>query len=334
MEKRGLVLTFVSVFLSVMLINIVSAQFYGGFSLSNMLNSIDPSTMILGTIFIISFALLNFSLSKFFRGNAGIAGIVAFAVSLLIVWGINQTGFDYSGLFYNIFFFIPEDLLYTLIPFLLLGLIIYGFFKLGPGETLAILGGFLLAISFTELVYEKGLVGSIGAILLGFGLWRMLRKKKPGLADNISSRASYTGKRTLEGAKTAGRFAQDRWKQRQEKQAYARDRRAAEKENYTRDRAAAEKENAQIQAQQEKKQLLLEDKRKNQLLLEDKRKKDREINDLRKKHFKYRRAAEGIVKKVGHIPKKGTPEYKKWKNYTNAVETIEKMAKKRGEKLF
>ena len=182
MEKRGLTLTFVSVFLSLMLVNIVSAQFYDRFSLSNILNSIDPSTMVLGTIFIISFALLNFSLSRFFRGNAGIAGIVAFSISLLIVWGINRTGFDYSSLFYNIFFFIPEDLLYTLVPFILLGLIIYGFVKLGLGETLAILGGFLLAIViFTDLVYEKGLIIGIGTILFVIGIW-LWNKKKSGVS--------------------------------------------------------------------------------------------------------------------------------------------------------
>tara|TARA_Y100000031_G_scaffold150444_1_gene189841 strand:+ start:1763 stop:2407 length:645 start_codon:yes stop_codon:yes gene_type:complete len=180
MEKRSLVLSFFSVFLGIMLINIVSAQFYGGFSLSNMLNSVDPSTMVLGTIFIISFAFLNFSLSRFFKGSEGIAGVVAFSISLLITWGINRTGFDYSSLFYDIFFFIPEDLLYTLMPFVLLGLIIFGIVKLKSfGKVFAILGGFLLAIViFTDLVYEKGIVGTIGAIFLVVGLWLMFRKKK------------------------------------------------------------------------------------------------------------------------------------------------------------
>ena len=52
MQKRGLMFAFTSIFL-VAMINFVSAQFYGGFSLSDILSSIDSSTMILGIVFIV-----------------------------------------------------------------------------------------------------------------------------------------------------------------------------------------------------------------------------------------------------------------------------------------
>jgi len=305
MEKRGLVLTFISVFLSLMLVNIVSAQFYGGFSLSNMLNSVDPSTMILGTIFIISFAFLNFSLSKFFRGNAGIAGIVAFSISLLITWGINRTGFDYSSLFFNIFFFIPEDLLYTLVPFILLGLIILGVVKIGFGETLAILGGFLLLITiFTDLVYESGLVGTIGAVLLILGGWLWARKKKPGLDSRIGSGISNV---------------KGKW-------SYARDRKAAEKEDYERSREK-QKASDNIERRKQEERIRGEEgqkQAKEKREINEQRDKLKEINGLERKKQKYINYINKLIKSLGgHVPKKGTPPYRNWKIANNEVSKLD-----------
>ena len=63
------------------------------------------------------------------------------------------------------------------------------------------------------------------------------------------------------------------------------------------------------------------------------RQRQRTKRELQGKYNQYRYAAEAIVKKVGHIPAKGTPEYKQWKNYTNAVKTVERMAAKQGFRL-
>ena len=86
--------------LGIILINFVSAYYgsYSNFSFSDFLNEVDSETMLLGVVFILSFALLNYSLSKFFKDKNGepnrvIVGVVSFAISLLITWGVNKTDF-------------------------------------------------------------------------------------------------------------------------------------------------------------------------------------------------------------------------------------------------
>lgn len=183
MQRRGLSLSFISAVFGIFLMNFVSAQFYGGFGLSNILDSIDPSTMILGLIFIIAFALLNYSLSRVFRDNKAIGSIIAFAVSIGIIYGINRTGLDFEGFFYGIGF--SSGILYTIIPFLLIAGIIFLVIRFSFGAMFATVGGFLLLVSFTDLVYEKGFIIVIGTILLLIGLW-MKHKKKYGLGNNYS----------------------------------------------------------------------------------------------------------------------------------------------------
>jgi len=147
--------------LGLCLINLVSA-----YSLGDLLGDIESSTMILGAIFIVSFALLNFALSRFFKDKYGepnrvTAGIVAFVISLLITWGINKTGFDIEGLFYDIG--ISSDLLYTALPILIIGGIIVLIWKFAK-ESLFILGGLSILASF--FVYEKIIFIVVGTILI------------------------------------------------------------------------------------------------------------------------------------------------------------------------
>ncbi len=83
----------------------VSAQYYWGGSdrltLSDLLNMIDAQTMIIVIVFIVSFALLFFSLSKIFKGQKAIAGIVAFALAFLITYSINKMDLDLENLLYD-----------------------------------------------------------------------------------------------------------------------------------------------------------------------------------------------------------------------------------------
>ena len=74
----------------------------GTLSFSDILNSIPSSTIILGTIFIIVFAMLFFSLSKMFRGEKTIAGIVSVALALLITYGVDRSGYDFEALFQSL----------------------------------------------------------------------------------------------------------------------------------------------------------------------------------------------------------------------------------------
>ena len=167
--KKSLVIPIITL----SLINFASAYYgsYSSFSLSDLLNSIDSSTMILGAVFIISFALVNFALVRAFRDNKATAGIVSFAVSLLITYEINRRGFDFEGLFYGIG--ISEGFLFTLLPFVLLAGVIYLGTResIGFGITLIGVGSLLIIISFTDLVYAKGVAIFLGIILIGIGLY-------------------------------------------------------------------------------------------------------------------------------------------------------------------
>jgi hypothetical protein len=114
MKERGLF----GIFLTLISINLVSAQFYGSFSISNALRVVEPSTMVLGSIFIAATILINTALSRTgpLRDNRTGAGIISVALGLLIIWGVDRMGWDYYNFFNSIFFFVPAGLLETFWP--------------------------------------------------------------------------------------------------------------------------------------------------------------------------------------------------------------------------
>ena len=267
-------------------LSFISAYYgsYSSFSFSDLLNEIDSSTMILGTIFIISFALINFSLSKVFKDrygepNRAIAGILAFVISLLITWGINKTNFDIENLFYNIGF--SEGFLYTILPLILIAGLIFLALKTSWGIMLMIIGALLTAISFTNLIYEKGITLLIGIILLVAGIW-LSRKKKRSMINS----QDYP----------APKYNQQPYNQRQ---------------------TPIQKRNLSKQPQQ-------------RAIYQQ---KQRTARELQAKYNQYKNAAQAVCQKIGHIPAKGTKEYQTWVRYTQAIKTIEKMAKKQGIRL-
>jgi len=166
-----------SVISFILLINLVSAYnglYYEKYSFSEILSNIDPSFITLGSIFIISFAILFFSLSKIFKteeqGKA-IPGVIAFALSSLITYQINKTGFDFSGF--------PREFFSVLLPIILIGAIIFLVVKFKT-TSLFILGAGLILLSFTNLIYAKSIIFVIGIILVGVSLliWRKRNKKE------------------------------------------------------------------------------------------------------------------------------------------------------------
>ena len=185
MQKKSLLLFL----LSFMFLGFASAQL----SLGSALNSVDDSTIVLGLIFVIIFGLVNFSLRRFFRGNNLLAGGISFSVALLSIWGINRSSFEYTGIFYNVFFFIPNGLLETIWPLMLIGiwfLLIFKnsgptkglkfAFRRGTGELLLASGAILLILSFTGAFYEATTMTMVGVILIGVGWvmgWLGNRKK-------------------------------------------------------------------------------------------------------------------------------------------------------------
>jgi hypothetical protein len=174
MKKVNLISLIVGLFL----ISFVSAA---DFSLGDMFDNIDSSTMILGVAFIISFALIYFALSNFFKDkatgepNKPIATVVALAISLLITYGINKMDLDLQEFVFNIG--IQEDLLMIILPLIVLAGIIFLFVKFKSGALL-IIGGFLILIAF--FVEEKMFTAIIGIILVIIGFVLLLKKRGLG----------------------------------------------------------------------------------------------------------------------------------------------------------
>ncbi|MFH1585651.1 MAG: hypothetical protein ABIB79_02705 [archaeon] len=184
--KKSLV---ISSILTLFTISFVSAYngFYGQFSISDLLDSIEPSFMILGAVFIISFALLYFSVSRFFASrdkygetNKSIAGVISFSLALLITWAVNRSNYDLEYFLYDLG--ISGDFLYTIIPVIIIIGIVYLLYtkKLRLTSLSIILGGLFMVISFTDFVYEKGATFIIGIILIVIGFWLGSKKyQKP-----------------------------------------------------------------------------------------------------------------------------------------------------------
>ncbi len=163
--KGGLLAIFI--FLSA--ISFVSAQ-----ELSDLLSSIDESTVVFFAIFLVSFAVLFFSLNKIFKNNKSIAGIIAVVISFLLVYWVNKSGFDAQGLLLSIG--ISESVLATVLPIIILAGIVFMIIKL-KGNSLLAIGGLFIVASF--FVYAKLVLIAIGVVLIIVRLGMMLRKKKP-----------------------------------------------------------------------------------------------------------------------------------------------------------
>jgi len=176
MEKR-LKKGFTASLLSILMIGLASAQFYSGYSRfsprSSLLDIFDAETVFYGGTFIIIFGFTFYALSKFLKkptgeANTGIAGSIAFAISAMSVYGLYWSRFDISnylpssGFFYNI----PS----SIIPLAFLIALIFMIWKFGISNSMIVLGLFLMAITFTDFVYEKGAIGLIGLLALITGM--------------------------------------------------------------------------------------------------------------------------------------------------------------------
>ena len=157
-----------SILLLLMMISFASAQ-----GLSDLLNQIDESTVILYAIFIVSFSVLFFSLNKVFKDNRTMAGVVSAVISFLIVYGVNKTGFDFQGFFFDIG--ISEEILMTIVPLIILVGAVFLIIKLKLAS-MYVFGVLLIASSF--FVYEKTFLISLGIIFILIGFFVTLGTKK------------------------------------------------------------------------------------------------------------------------------------------------------------
>ena len=108
--------------LGILLIGLVSAQPVEKINIGDLLNQIDVSTMVTLIAFIVSFALLFYSLSRMLKGNRGIAGIVSLAMAALIAYGIYKSGIDFEKLIQDIG--ITLEVLHIIFPIFIIGLVI------------------------------------------------------------------------------------------------------------------------------------------------------------------------------------------------------------------
>ncbi len=164
MKKRADLL---AIFLMVMLTGLISAA---AFSFSDALSSIEGKTLVVLLVFVISFALLFFALSRAFRGNVSVAAVISFALSFGITYLINRSDFDLGMWIYDIG--ISTEILSVLIPVLVAGAAIFLILRF-KRDSLFIFGGLFLASAL--FVYEKAIMIVIGAVLI---LVRLLWKKR------------------------------------------------------------------------------------------------------------------------------------------------------------
>jgi hypothetical protein len=169
--KRGLVLG--SLLSLILLVEIASAQ-------SSFVDSITagltPQTVVLAVLFVVFFGVLYFSTSKIFKGSKNIAAVVSLALSLLIVYYMNQAT-DVGSLFSGLG--IANGDLYTIGAIVLIAFIIFLFVKI-RSLALLVLGGIFIAAAISGLVYDTTTVSIIGAILVIAGLFFLGKKKRNG----------------------------------------------------------------------------------------------------------------------------------------------------------
>ena len=158
--------------LSLFLINFVSA--YNPFSMQALLDSLDPSTAILGSIFILSFALIFFSLTNIgkFKNQRGIAGIISFVISFMIIYFIHRSGMDYQNIYYDLFYNIglSDGIASSFLPLIILAVAILLIWKTSFATFFMAIGAF---IAFYGAVFAYATLTTIiiGGIFIAVGLF-------------------------------------------------------------------------------------------------------------------------------------------------------------------
>lgn len=169
MKKKGL---FFSGFVSLIsLIGFASAQ---SFLIDSITSGISPQTVTLAVLFVVFFLVLNFSTSKIFKGNKSVSTIISLALSLLIIYWINQS-VSVGNLFSGIG--ISGDNLYTLGAIFIIAFSIFLFVKI-KSLALFVIGGILILVGVAGWVYATSTVILIGVSLVVVGIFFAIVKKK------------------------------------------------------------------------------------------------------------------------------------------------------------
>lgn len=173
-------------FFLISFMNLVSAQFYrsyGRFSFTDLINALDPETVIFVILFGIFFAVLHlWILGRFFRGHQTVSWVVSLLVSFGMTYGIYINGWiNVNNLLFGLG--LPSDILWPAIVVVLSIFIILLLWKFKYTGVL-ILGALFILLGLTDLVYEGGASLIIGIVLMILGfIWRGISKKKRAWFD-------------------------------------------------------------------------------------------------------------------------------------------------------
>ncbi len=144
--------------------------------ISDIFAGIDATTITLAILFVVFFAVLYFSTSKIFKGNKTISAVISLALALLLVYWINQSA-NIGGLFAGIG--ISGDSLYTIGSIFIIAFTIFLFIKI-KSLALFVLGGILIAVAISGLIYDTTTVAVIGIVLVILGIIFAAKKKHIG----------------------------------------------------------------------------------------------------------------------------------------------------------
>lgn len=212
MKKGLLILSLVTL----SLINFASAGFIG-----DTFDWVGIENLFLVIIFLGSFTLSFIPLSRVFKQSGNIPVILAILVALGITAGVHYTGFDISGIFFDLG--INETILFPIVSIILLIGIIYFIWKKGFGVFLMSLGALLFTLSWIS--YEEDIIRYASAILFIIGAflwWRKNHPKQdtsPGFwtknrkmvgEEKIKKGARWGAKKSWGGAKATGKWAKNK----------------------------------------------------------------------------------------------------------------------------
>lgn len=175
MKKRLLVLP-----LLILFTGFVSAAFgyYGSFSLGNFVDTLGTTTIVLATLFIIFFVVLNnVVFIHFFKGDKASSSVVSAGISLLMVYGLYL--WDIESILFD--FGLSSDLLFTIFSVVFIIAVIWAAIKKRLYLLFTILGLILIILSLTtDLIYKYGWGLGIGIIMFAIGilLWRRRNRKE------------------------------------------------------------------------------------------------------------------------------------------------------------
>ena len=136
--------------------------------------NLDAELIIFGLIFVLFFAIIRLALSKTIK-DKGSLGVISLCIALLSVYGLSKTNLDFPGFFYKIG--INNNLLYSVIPIIILVGTLYMFWKVTARVIFSFFGVLFIIVSFF-LQNAVWLFRIIGIIFLIIGIVLIRREFK------------------------------------------------------------------------------------------------------------------------------------------------------------